>query len=941
MNSFLLWQTMLHRVIRLLAMFALTISMTSAASQGTEDDLLQLAAAARATLAERIEPAEVSLACLRGRTAGKPLRDYVLREQNEALQTLVQIGRHPEQADTVRRALQRLARSGYDTGAVELLLQQVSRHATGLRLATSLGALPAALFERSEPLGCMPFSPWAGFRDVAQGLPLARLGLANLRRLAELEPERTWNLLALAWAEGISGEEVLQKVLRQTDSDGSINAKRMHVFALQQLAWLRLQQGRHSEASNAASQAASTAAGIEAMADTQGARGDSTIDVEQATREAAQTSSALALVLANGGQKKQALDVLLKLAVKQQRLAKTSPDDLPQQYALIDTWFRMHDLRDPEALPNYSQQASDLYQRVIMRAPFKSSMVRSTVTPGMVVTAFMTASVLTCILGLLLLFYYRRRVARLMMTAATSHPPPQAATAVATAPVKANPPITQHVGALSKSAATQTAATMQRQAAMMHVLAGIAFGLTASLWQLHAMREEVLINRLLLLTWTWAWPTVLALGVVWDGDRRRQGWVWLAYFAGLSAISLRIGFSPTPPLLLFGFIVPAWLQGWIIWASSLSFSPLLLLFLNRSVRSIGPTLLVMMIVGVAGGLSTVMLVSMPLVMSHLIDAMVALRVPSALIAPYFFAIVGFLLSLPVAWWMIRQLRTIYAAHFFSEQDLLIGTLWFFQSLQLALSLYIEIGVSGLYSLLLAVLPMAVVRLGMWPLVRAASGRQVRRLLLLRVFTRRDAQGRVHSRRRAAERLFDQLSARWRYIGPIMLIGAPDLAGSTIDPEKFSAVLVGQLRQRFVLQPTEVSTRIAAIDERCDLDGRWRVTEMFCGDTTWRPMVTAMMARCDLVAMDLRDFNHANQGCLFELQALVDLVPAQRVVLLVDNSTERDFLATTLADCSAKTSAGSPNAARQAHMRLIDLEAGEQAAIDQMLASAEPIAQASA
>ncbi len=29
------------------------------------------------------------------------------------------------------------------------------------------------------------------------------------------------------------------------------------------------------------------------------------------------------------------------------------------------------------------------------------------------------------------------------------------------------------------------------------------------------------------------------------------------------------------------------------------------------------------------------------------------------------------------------------------------------------------------------------------------------------------------------------------------------------------------------------------------------------------------------------------------------------------------------------------------MRLIDLEAGEQAAIDQMLASAEPIAQASA
>ena len=173
---------------------------------------------------------------------------------------------------------------------------------------------------------------------------------------------------------------------------------------------------------------------------------------------------------------------------------------------------------------------------------------------------------------------------------------------------------------------------------------------------------------------------------------------------------------------------------------------------------------------------------------------------------------------------------------------------------------------------------------MAPAARAARRRRPLRLLLLRVFTRRDRRGRLESRRTDAERLFDLLGSRWRYVGPIAMIGAPDLASSTIDPDEFLDFLAGRLRERFIVDPAEVPARLAAIDDRCDLDARWRVTELFCGNDAWRAAVLGLMARSDLVAMDLRDFGPDNQGCIFELQALIDLVPAGRVALLVDGST---------------------------------------------------------
>jgi hypothetical protein len=380
---------------------------------------------------------------------------------------------------------------------------------------------------------------------------------------------------------------------------------------------------------------------------------------------------------------------------------------------------------------------------------------------------------------------------------------------------------------------------------------------------------------------------------------------------------------------MYGVTVPAFFQGLAFWATSLSFSPFLLLFLNRAVRSIGPVLLAMMLVAMLGGTLGIVAASTPAGTAAVGSVLWALRLPAVAALPAA-QLAGMLAAAPLAWWLGRRLHAAYAARWLSDQSLMIDTLWGFQAVVLAFDLALSVGPPGWLGLGVFALHKAITLAGMAPAARAARRRSPLRLLLLRVFTRRDRQGRLVSRRADAERLFDLLGSRWRRVGPIAMIGAPDLASSTIDPDEFLDFLAGRLRERFIVDPAEVPERLAAVDDRCDLDARWRVTELFCGNDAWRAAVRALIARSDLVAMDLRDFGPDNQGCIFELQSLLDLVPAARVAVLVDGSTRREFLQATIAACLTRVPVTSPNAQAGVQPALVDVARGEQAAVDQLL-----------
>ena len=97
-----------------------------------------------------------------------------------------------------------------------------------------------------------------------------------------------------------------------------------------------------------------------------------------------------------------------------------------------------------------------------------------------------------------------------------------------------------------------------------------------------------------------------------------------------------------------------------------------------------------------------------------------------------------------------------------------------------------------------------------------------------------------------------------------------------------------------------------MDRGADPDGRYRINEFFCRADTWQPTMQRLATQSDAVLMDLRSFSRQNQGCVFELGRLIDAVNLERVIFLIDDTTDLAFLHATLTSLWEQMSARSPN-----------------------------------
>ena len=187
---------------------------------------------------------------------------------------------------------------------------------------------------------------------------------------------------------------------------------------------------------------------------------------------------------------------------------------------------------------------------------------------------------------------------------------------------------------------------------------------------------------------------------------------------------------------------------------------------------------------------------------------------------------------------------------------------------------------------------------------------------------------------------DLIATRWRYIGSIFLIAAPDLAARTIEPGKLLAFLRGRLGRLFVHDRTELEQRLAAIDERRDPDGRFRIAELFCAGEVWRAAVQLLMTEAHVVVMDLRSFGPEHQGCVFELQTLLDTVPLERLILIVDRGTQLPFLKQILEERWRELRIDSPNGhTSPPRVRLIKVDGSESRVVKHLIRVAAAIARA--
>ena len=75
---------------------------------------------------------------------------------------------------------------------------------------------------------------------------------------------------------------------------------------------------------------------------------------------------------------------------------------------------------------------------------------------------------------------------------------------------------------------------------------------------------------------------------------------------------------------------------------------------------------------------------------------------------------------------------------------------------------------------------------------------------------------------------------------------------------------------------------------------------------WKAAVNHLMGTASLVAMDLRGFGPHRRGCVYELETLLDTVPLDRLVFMIDWSTDRKGLEAILVAHWQRLAADSPN-----------------------------------
>jgi hypothetical protein len=472
---------------------------------------------------------------------------------------------------------------------------------------------------------------------------------------------------------------------------------------------------------------------------------------------------------------------------------------------------------------------------------------------GKVLFIFLAAAILAVAGARLLAWRYRQTMRGLMSA------PPRAHAAAPSAPTfLASRP------AVRPARMAENRRSGWRVAALLILLSALISFSDAWLFLSVAMASEHAFSpkRWLTLGVLDLWPLIPSLGLLWRWSRWRVlGALGVWFFAAVA-------------LVIWRSIEPQPLSATLFVASEIG-PPMVLiaaLCMGGATRAIAPWLLPLFIALVWASIAGTDL------LAWMVDRRRSwlMALPGWLSA---YAVMAFFIAAPwlVAWWpakrLGRALAAAYSRRWLSELIVLFGATWGIVLLARALGAASDLGLGGSVMLL----PL------LWiPLVMpaAAALNRVRErpptLLVLRVFQRDTA----------VQALFDDIVERWRLTGNTVLIAGTDLVERTIDADDIFTFLDGRLGERFIHHQDEIGERLAGFELAPDAEGRYRVNEVYCHDTTWQQALDALVDASDVVLMDLRSVKTHNRGCRHELGVLARARRITRVVVLTDGDTDR-------------------------------------------------------
>lgn len=438
------------------------------------------------------------------------------------------------------------------------------------------------------------------------------------------------------------------------------------------------------------------------------------------------------------------------------------------------------------------------------------------------------------------------------------------------------------------------------RAGMIYGVGGIAFAAVMAFCFLRSSNTEFLPLRYLILLWAYSWPLVLTLSLVAATQQKTRLLLLAAHGVGFAILGA-IGLARSPDSSV--------LQLAVLWLSTnLPPTLLMLVFLIRKVRAVGPLVITFLVLSLTGSnLLLSVLDRHQGVLRSVAEVGFSLGLGGTGVF-WSLILIGFLLFAVLGWFALQWIRRRYLAKGINDQSLILDALWLLFGISYSIGLAFE-GAGWILSGLVA---FGAYKAAVLAGFRAARGGESTgrgaRLLLLRVF----------SLGKRSEELFDAVTRHWRYLGDVRLIAGPDLAMATVEPHEFLDFVSDRLDRQFIDGPGTLARRIDELDTRPDFDGRFRVNDFFCHDDTWQLTLARLVGTSDVVLMDLRGFSPRNAGCAYELHELVGTAPLERVVIAMDATTDAGFLERTLRDAWAAMPADSPNRSAEARVRIVRL-----------------------
>jgi hypothetical protein len=505
------------------------------------------------------------------------------------------------------------------------------------------------------------------------------------------------------------------------------------------------------------------------------------------------------------------------------------------------------------------------------------------------------AAILAWPISIGLLRLYRRAVLTSMDASANQRgvepvAPETSTSSNRSAQITSGPPI-DRVSSVTAGAAENLISTLLRapwRPAALYAVAGFCYALVMAAASLASWKTGFLPIRFLVLLWIYAWPVVLAVNLVAASTRRAKLLTAVGYFFVLAILGATAALRSS--MFVFGSIVVLW--GII----NLPATVLLWAFLNRRVRAVGPLVLTFMVLALLGSDLALAVAARD---EGLLRSIAYLGSVLGLGAVGMFIgliVLGFAAFGLVGWLALRWIGARYEHKKLSDQSVTLDSMWLLYGVAQSIPLVF----GGAVWILSGLVAFAAYKLVFWvgfSLLRRDTGPENSpKLLLLRVF----------SLGKRSERLFDALAKHWRHVGSMRLIAGPDLATTTIEPHEFLDFLGGKLARRFIDGPDALNQRISEMDLKPDGDGRFRVSDFFCHEDTWQMTLTRLVADSDAVLMDLRGFSQDNHGVVYEIEELINIVPLERVVFVIDQTTDEKFLRQTVEGSWDRMSPTSPN-----------------------------------